>query len=242
MRPVANLGLDYREPSRCDVSIGAGRGMKDKRDRLEAEGRSRDLVVFSLVRESKCAECNKELWRGDFLFKDGERGLCMTCADLDELVYLPSGDAALSRRARMQSPLSAVVVRFSRAHKRYERQGILVSEAALEQAEAECLADSEWRALRRERDAERRAQYDRHLAVQMTREISRLFPGCPPKVAQTIAEHTARRGSGRVGRTAAGQSLEEEALTLAVVAHIRPRFGNYDELLKSGYDCSEARA
>jgi len=57
-----------------DVSIGAGRGMKDKRDRLEAEGRSQDLVVFSLVRESKCAECNKELWRGDFLFKDGGRG------------------------------------------------------------------------------------------------------------------------------------------------------------------------
>jgi len=90
--------------------------------------------------------------------------------------------------------------------------------------------------------AERRAQYDRHLAVQMTREISRLFPGCPPKVAQTIAEHTARRGSGRVGRTAAGQSLEEEALTLAVVAHIRHRHTNYDELLMSGYERSEARA
>ena len=98
--------------------------MKDKRDRFEAEGRSRDLVVFSLVRESKCSECNKELWRGDFLSKCGERGLCMTCADLDELVYLPSGDAALSRRARMHSPLSAVVIRFSRARKRYERQGI----------------------------------------------------------------------------------------------------------------------
>ncbi|PYT83666.1 MAG: hypothetical protein DMG40_02515 [Acidobacteria bacterium] len=36
----------------------------------------------------------------------------------------------------------------------------------------------------------------------MTREISRLFPGCPPKGAQTITKHTARRGSGRVGRTA----------------------------------------
>jgi len=69
-----------------------------------------------------------------------------------------------------------------------------------------------------------------------------LFPGRPPKGAQTIAEHTARRGSGRVGRASAGERLEEEALTLAVVAHIRPRFGNYDELLKSGYDCSEARA
>ena len=166
----------------------------------------------------------------------------MTCADLDELVYLPSGDAALSRRARMHSPLSAVVIRFSRARKRYERQGILVSEVALEQAEAECLADSELRALRRERDAERRAQYDRDLVAQMTREVSRLFPGCPPKEAQTIAEHTARRGSGRVGRTAAGQSLEEEALTLAVVAHIRHRYTNYDELLMSGNERSDARA
>jgi hypothetical protein len=34
-----------------------------------------------------------------------------------------------------------VVVRFSRARKRYERQGILVEEAALEQAEAQCLDD-----------------------------------------------------------------------------------------------------
>ena len=166
----------------------------------------------------------------------------MHCADFDELVYLPSGDAALSRRARMHSPLSAVVVRFSRARKRYERQGILVSEGALEQAEAECLADSELRTLRRERDAERRAQYDRDLIAQMTREISRLFPGCPPKAAQTIAEHTARRGSGRVGRTAAGQSLEEEALNLAVVAYIHHRYTNYDELLMSGYERIEARA
>ena len=29
-------------------------------------------------RESKCSECNKEPWRGDFLFQGGERGHCMT--------------------------------------------------------------------------------------------------------------------------------------------------------------------
>jgi hypothetical protein len=110
---------------------------------------SRGLVVFSILRESTCSECNKELRRGDFLCKEGERGLCMSCADLDELVYLPRGDAALTRRARKYSPLSAIVVRFSRARKRYKRQGILVSEAAFDQAEEECLADSELRALRR---------------------------------------------------------------------------------------------
>lgn len=203
---------------------------------------SRDLLVFSILRESKCSECNKELWNGDFLFKEGERGLCMDCADLDELVYLPSGDAALTRRAKKHSPLSAVVVRFSRARRRYERQGILVSEAGLAQAEEECLADSGLRALRREQDAERRAQYDLDLALQMAQEILRLFPGCPPKEARSIAEHSARRGSGRVGRTAAGQSLEEGALTLAVVAHIRHRGTRYDQLLMRGYDRGEARA
>jgi len=215
---------------------------RENKDAILTTAESRDLLVFSILRESRCSECNKELWKGDFLFKEGERGLCMNCADLDELVYLPSGDAVLTRRARKYSPLWAVVVRFSRTRKRYERQGILVSEAALDQAEEECLADSELRALRRERDAERRAEQDQNLVAEMAREISRLFPGCPPAEARTIAEHTARRGSGRVGRTAAGRSLEEAALTLAVVAHIRHRHTRYDQLLMRGYYRNEARA
>ncbi len=207
-----------------------------------AMAESQGLVVFSILRESTCSECNKELWKGDFLFKEGERGLCMSCADLDELVYLPRGDAALTRRARRYSPLSAIVVRFSRARKRYERQGILVSEAAFDQAEEECLADSELRALRRERDAQRRAEYDQRFVAQMAQEIATLFPGCPAKEARSIAEHTARRGSGRVGRTAAGQSLEQQALTLAVVAYIRHRHTRYDQLLMRGWDRNDARA
>src|SRR5437773_10000316 len=154
-----------------DVTIGTGRGMKGKRDRFEAERRSRELIVFSLVHESKCSECNKELWRREFLFKDGERGLCMTCADLDELVYLPSGDAALSRRARMHSPLSAVVVRFSRARKRYERQGILVSEEALTKAEEECAADAPARAAARAHAAFARQEEDGEFADALAQAI-----------------------------------------------------------------------
>jgi len=215
---------------------------KEKKDAIVGTGESKDLLVFSLLRESRCSECNKELWKGSFLFKEGERGLCMNCADLDELVYLASGDAALTRRARKYSPLWAVVVRFSRARQRYERQGILVSEAALDQAERECLADTEVRAFGRERDRERRAEQDQNLLADMAREISRLFPGCPPAEARTIAAHTARRGSGRVGRTAAGRSLEEEALTLAVIAHIRHRHTRYDQLLMRGHYRDEARA
>ena len=73
---------------------------REKTDAIAATAESRDLLVFSILRESRCSECNKELCNGDLLFKEGKRGLCMNCADLDELVYLPSGDAALTRRAR----------------------------------------------------------------------------------------------------------------------------------------------
>ena len=83
--------------------------------------------------------------------------LCLACADLDHLVFLPAGDAALTRRAKKASGLSAVVVRWSRTRKRYERQGLLVDEPALEQAEQQCLADEEARMRRRDRDRERRA-------------------------------------------------------------------------------------
>jgi hypothetical protein len=80
----------------------------------------------------------------------------MECADLDHLVFLGSGDAALTRRATKHSSLWAVVVRFSRSRGRYERQGVLVQPKALEKAKEECLADADLRAPRQERDAERR--------------------------------------------------------------------------------------
>jgi hypothetical protein len=140
---------------------------------------------------------------------------------MDHLVFLPSGDAALTRRARRGSGLSAVVVRFSRSRGRYERQGVLVEEAALEQAEAECLADAPARARRRERDALRRASADLKLQTEVAAAITDLYPGCPSERAQAIARHAATRGSGRVGRSAAGRALEEPALKLAVAASVR---------------------
>jgi hypothetical protein len=183
--------------------------------------KSTDLVVFDILRASKCAGCGDELSKGSLLFMEKERPLCLSCADLDHLVYLSRGDAALTRRAKKHSTLSAVVVRFSRARGRYERQGILVEETALQQAEEECLADAEQRAAKQARDEVRRAAADRDLKVQMADAILRLFPGCPAKEAQAIAAHTAVRGSGRVGRTSAGRELDPEALTAAVIAAIR---------------------
>lgn len=200
-----------------------------------------ELVVFAILRDSRCTGCSKELWKGDFLVMEGEYPFCLSCADLDHLVYLPRGDAALTRRAKKYSSLSAVVVRFSRSRRRYERQGILVGESALERAENECLADAQQRAARCSREELRRAEHDRDLATRMTDAILGLFPGCPPEEARAIAAHTAVRGSGRVGRTSAGRALETEALTAAVVAAVLHNHTNYDQLLMSGWSRIDAR-
>ena len=100
----------------------------------------------------------------------------MSCADLDHLVYLPSGNTALTRRAHQNSALSAIVLKWSQARKRYERQGILVEESTLEKAEKECLADDEVRARKREREAKRREKYGRAYVEQFAKRIRELFP------------------------------------------------------------------
>lgn len=167
--------------------------------------------------------------------------VCLDCADLGHLVFLPRGDTALTRRAREGSGLWAVVVRHNRRRTRYERQGLLVEEAALARAEAACLADAEARARRRARDAARRAERDAEVTAALEAEILRLFPGCPPERAARIAAHASAKGSGRVGRTAAGRSLERGAVTAAVRAAVRHVDTDYDALLMSGVPRHQAR-
>ena len=75
----------------------------------------------------------------------------------------------------------------------------------------------------------------------MAAGIARLFSRCPPERAEAIARHTALRGSGRVGRSAAGRALDEQAITLAVVASVRHQDTNYDSLLMSGVPRDLAR-
>ena len=210
-----------------------------KRERLqERQSRPPDLVVISPLKAWTCSECGGT---GDYLLLEDRGPLCLRCADLDHLVFLSAGDAALSRRAKRGSRLSAVVVRFSRSRQRYERQGILVEEAALEQAEAACLADEEVRARCRARDEARRGRQDVAFQRDLAREIMQLFPGCPASRADAIARHAGARGSGRVGRTAAGRALDEAAVRLSVVASVRHVDTPYDELLMSGVPRAEAR-
>ena len=69
-----------------------------------------------------------------------------------------------------------------------------------------------------------------------------MFPGCPGDRAQAIAAHTSLRGSGRVGRSAAGRSLDANAIELAVIAAVRHQDTGYDELLMAGLDREAARS
>jgi hypothetical protein len=203
-----------------------------------AEPSTSDLIVIQPLQDFSCAACEDS---DDLLVMEGATPLCLACGDLGHLVYLPAGDAALTRRARKLSALSAVVIRFNRSRQRYERQGILVEPAALEQAEDQCLADEELRLRRRERDRERRAEQDVEFAARFAEEIRRLFPSCPSDRAVAIADHAAVRGSGRVGRSAAGRALDERAVTVAVVASVRHLDSDYDSLLMSGVGRYEAR-
>jgi hypothetical protein len=199
-------------------------------------------VVFEILREAKCTECGVEIERDGFLFMEKGQPLCLSCANLGGLEFLPAGDIALTRRSTKHSARMAVVVRFSRSRGRYERQGILAEPEAIERAEKECSADAGERAEARKRAVAVRERQDAEFTREFARRILELFPRCPAKEALRIAGHAATRGSGRVGRSAAGRALEEEAVRLAVIASVRHRHTRYDEMLGTGSDREDARS
>lgn len=201
------------------------------------------LKVFVSTHDVTCEECHEDLGRRAFITLVGEpsHAFCLSCADLDHLWFLPPGAAALTRRARKYSTLCAVVLKWSRARKRYERQGLLVEEAALQRAETECLADADARRRRAEREAEKRAEIDEAFVARFAREIRKAFPGCPAGREQEIATHACLKYSDRVGRSAAAKQFDEEAIRLAVAANVRHAETGYDTLLARGIPRWEAR-
>ena len=153
-------------------------------------------MVVSPLKSWACVECAGS---GDFLTMDDAGPLCLSCADLDHLAYLPAGDAALTRRARKASDLSAVVVRFSRTRRRYERQGVLVEEEALERRSA-----SVWPTRSRERGAEcaNRRSGRRRMTSYRRRQRGRFCtstpaaPGIAPKRSRALTGSRHERGCG----------------------------------------------
>jgi hypothetical protein len=107
---------------------------KRKRERLaEKASRAPELVVIQpLSHEWTCHRCGGT---GGLLVMENPGPACLRCVGLDDLEFLPTGDALLTRRAKAKSARSAVVVRFSKSRRRYERQGLLVEPEAVTAAQ-----------------------------------------------------------------------------------------------------------
>jgi hypothetical protein len=201
-----------------------------------------EIKVFISSRDGKCGECGATLARSAWIHLDQAKGaVCLPCADLDHLEFLQSGDAALTRRAKQASTLWAVVLKWSRSRRRYERQGLLVEGKALESAEVACLEDAAARAARAHRRSEQALAADQSYVERFAEAVRRRYPGCPAGRERDIAEHACRKYSARIGRTAAAKSLDDGAIDLAVRAHIRHAETPYDQLLVGGAERGEAR-
>jgi len=75
---------------------------EQRRDRLaERLSKPPELVVVMPISDWVCTACGGT---GGFLFMEGPGPLCLHCAELDHIVFLPAGDATLTggpgRRAR----------------------------------------------------------------------------------------------------------------------------------------------
>ena len=107
-----------------------------KRERLaQKASRVPELVVIQpLNDEWKCHRCGGT---GNLLLMENPGPACLRCVGLDDLEFLPAGDALLTRRVKAKAARHAVVVRFSRSRRRYERQGLLVEPQALADAQRE---------------------------------------------------------------------------------------------------------
>jgi hypothetical protein len=203
---------------------------------------SRPLVWIS-HKDARCTACGAELARGEFVALDQAQGSrCLKCAGLDRLVFLPSGDAALTRRAMARSSRSAVVLEFSRARKRNERQGVLVEGAAVKQAESDNASDEARRQVQRQQRRIKGEAAERKYREAFAARVLELFPGASRGQAEAIAARACEKHSGRVGRTAHAKALAEDAVTLAVRACVRHAHTDYDRLLAEGWEPAEARA
>ncbi|WP_119271621.1 hypothetical protein [Taklimakanibacter deserti] len=107
---------------------------ESKRERLaEKVSRAPELIVVRPLHDSwTCHRCGGT---GGLLIMENPGPACLTCAGLGDLEFLPAGDALLTRRAKAKSPRHAVVVRFSKSRRRYERQGLLVEPLAFAEAQ-----------------------------------------------------------------------------------------------------------
>ena len=202
-----------------------------------------DITVFIARRDVTCGECGEALGRHAWITLDRDRGaLCLACADLDHLVFLPAGNTARRHdepRSTRPSPPScwngAAHANVTSGRACWWRRRLWPK-----------LKRNAWPTPMRGSGA---ARVKSSAAPKKTRSMWRALPrpsaSCilPAHLAreQVIAEHACRKYSGRVGRSAAAKKLDAEAVRLAVIAHVRHAETTYDQLLSQGYERRDAR-
>jgi catechol 2,3-dioxygenase-like lactoylglutathione lyase family enzyme len=77
-----------------------------------ARDKSSEIVVFEIVRDSRCAECGEELWRSDRLRMEADRPLCMACADLARSIawYAEIGWSVRAQGVEDATPWASLVL------------------------------------------------------------------------------------------------------------------------------------
>ncbi len=169
-------------------------------------------------------ECKKCSNAGDFFIRGAEGAVCLDCAGLGHLAFLPAGSAALTRRTAKACGKPLIVMQRNLRRARYERQGILAEPATIERAAAESLDDGDLPG----RD-------------EVAATIREQFPGCPVDRAEAIALHTVVRFGGR-GRRRARRKVGTDVVCVAVAMSVLHMDTDYDELVRSGVDREAALA
>lgn len=201
-----------------------------------------DPIVLVSPQPAVCAECGLQRVPGDLVHLEERKPLCLDCALLGTLTFLPSGDVALTRRASARSKHKAIVLEWTPRRMRYERRGTLLEAQAILLARAECVSDAGARTRQRAQAALHREVEDKEYVAVFTEAVKRQFPGCPLSEAREIAAHACTRSSGRVGRTAAAKELDAEKVRLAVIAHVRHLHTDYDSIIENTHDKRGSRA
>ena len=190
--------------------------------------RPRERKVIAVEPTWCCDECGR---RGVLLLR-GRKGAttCQDCAGLGHLVFVATGDAALTRLVRKASPRCAVVVRWNSLRYRFDRQGLLADNHAVEVAALQRLSEVT-------EGHQERAPVDEEFRGVIAAAIRAQFPGCPTPRADGIAYHQALQL-----RRHSSEEPGADAVTLAVTASVMHVDTDYDEQLRAGVGVEEARA
>jgi len=191
-----------------------------------------------------CNQCYKAIAKGHHFVAETEKnkGTCLKCSTFRSFSFLPSGDAAMTRRSKKHSTRCGVVQQWNHRRKRYERKGQFVELNAILLAKKECEADKGKREVSNKKAAIKREIDDKAYILEFSKAIKSRYPNCPINRETEIAQHACLKYSGRVGRTANAKQFDIKMIDLAVEAHIRHSETNYDNQFGKGKGKREIRS